>query len=682
MSEPKPVYLTTAIDYVNSRPHIGTAYEKIGADVVARMARLLGVPVRFQMGNDEHSINVVKAAKQQNMDPLQYCDQMEKKFREVWARLSIEYDDFVRTTSARHAVGVKALFERINERKAPDGSANIYRGTYNGWYCDSCEAYYTEKDLLDRQRCPVHTTRAREVQEENYFFSLSKYQALLLDHIKTNPRFIRPAIRRNEIVKLIESGLQDLSISRAGSSWGVPLPIDQQHTVYVWFDALINYLSGLGFGESPAEDFERWWNSARVIHIVGKDITRFHCVIWPAMLIAAGCKLPESIFGHGFITQRGERMSKSLGNVVNPLDIVDHYGADPLRYYLLRGNSFGRDADFTFDNFIERYNSDLANGIGNLVSRTMGMIAQYLDGRVTVPDPAQVKCSGIKQLREVVGGAADKVCLAMDLQHDDIMFHEALAAIWEVIGAVDIFINENKPWILYKSREIAIISQALGSVMASLRVVITLLNPFMPTTAMKAWSQLGFSESYGELAQQRIQDLDESHCFIPPAHEICLGRSVALFPRIENVESKIRSNENPGRNRDMTTENIPTVTPVDAPNKTDAQEGVISTIGIKDFSKVELRVATITAVEGIEGADRLLRLPVDLGNESRQLVAGIAQHYKPDDLLGRQICVVANLKPAKLRGVVSQGMLLAASDDDTVSLLSPLRPVANGSRVK
>ncbi|MFA6472920.1 MAG: methionine--tRNA ligase, partial [Candidatus Latescibacterota bacterium] len=348
-------YITTAIDYVNSLPHIGTAYEKIAADCIARAKRLLGYDVRFCMGTDEHSINVKKKALESGLDPKAYADLMAPRFQEIWRKLSISYDDFIRTTESRHITGVTELFKRI------DKAGDIYSDVYKGWYCEGCEAFIQEKDLVEG-KCPNHARVPSWIEERNYFFRLSKYGQPLFEHIRNHPDFIRPETRKNEILRLIESGLEDISVSRSGFDWGIPLPEDPGHVVYVWFDALINYLSALGFGGSDETLVQKYWPAD--LHVVGKDITRFHCVIWPAMLMSAGIPLPVSVYGHGFIYHRGEKMSKSLGNVLSPLDVADRFGADPLRYFLLREVVFGNDGDFTYDRFIERYNSDLANDLG------------------------------------------------------------------------------------------------------------------------------------------------------------------------------------------------------------------------------------------------------------------------------------------------------------------------------
>lgn len=665
MASQTPLYITCAIDYVNSTPHIGTAYEKIGADVLARWGRLQGRPVRLQLGNDEHSINVFRSAQKKDLDPLAYCDTMETAFRKAWDHLNISYDGFIRTTNPDHKTTVAALFTAIANNTAPDGSPNIYKSTYNGWYCDSCEAFYTDKDLNDK-KCPVHGLPAKWVEEDNYFFALSKYGDWLKQYYADNPNFVLPDIRRNELLRLLEEGLQDISISREGSEWGIRLPDDEKHTVYVWFDALINYATAVGFGRDDTE-FQKWWNDGEVVHVIGKDITRFHCVIWPIMLQAAGIALPNTVFGHGFVYHRGERMSKTLGNVLDPLELSEQYGPDPLRYFLLRENSFGRDGDFTYEQFIDRYNGDLANGIGNLVSRTAGMIKRYLSGTCQQSAGAIEGVVEIETLRSAIMDIAPQVTAALDHGNGDIHFHDALASIWKGVTAADRFINENEPWNLKKAGNDTALHCVLAEVVAALRPIILALSAFCPDTAHKAWDILGFNNSFGNIEAQGLQSIEATVQCFPLPKDTTLGYITTLFPRIEPKENDVEATATPEKT---------TAAPVATPDP------VTNLISIQDFAKVELKVATITAVDPVEGADRLLKIQVDLGSEQRQIVSGIAQHYTSEELVGKQVCVVTNLKPVKLRGVDSNGMLLASTGNDTVSILMPLREVPNGSLVK
>ncbi|OGQ47841.1 MAG: hypothetical protein A3I09_02535 [Deltaproteobacteria bacterium RIFCSPLOWO2_02_FULL_47_10] len=604
----KKFYITTAIDYVNSLPHIGTAYEKIGADVLARWLRCEGYDVHFQMGNDEHSTNVIKTATAQGLPPKKYCDEMRKKFDGVWKKLNVSYDDFIQTSEPRHIRGVQELFQKIHD------NGDIFKSHYEGWYCESCEAYYTEKDLVGGV-CPNHKAKPKWIKEENWFFALSKYQDKILKHIEKNPGFIEPEGRRNEVLGIIKGGLQDISVSREGAEWGIPVPFDKGHSVYVWFDALANYITAVGYG---TKKFKKWWPAD--VHVIGKDIIRFHCVIWPAMLMSAGIPLPKTVFAHGFVYLKGEKMSKTLGNVVTPLDVIDKYGADSLRYYLMRSSPFGRDADFTWENFIERYNADLANGIGNLVARTRGMIERYFEGKIPSSKPDEELYRSITEIKP-------KIATALDYTNGELQFHSALATIMDGVSAVDKYINENLPWELAKKGDTKKLAHVLGNVYRSIETISELLFPFIPEATEKISRQMGFGKKK-------------------------VGSAENLFPRIETKEQKVEIQK--------------TIEPID----------------ISDFAKIDLRVAEIKSAERVEGADRLLKLQIDLGGETRQIVAGIAKQYTPESLIGKKVVVVANLKPAKLRGVESNGMLLAASSSEQIVILTPEKDIPAGSRVK
>ncbi|HSA60092.1 MAG TPA: methionine--tRNA ligase [bacterium] len=639
-------YITTAIDYVNSLPHLGTAYEKIAADAIARFKRMEGYDVHFQMGNDEHSANVKKEADKRGIDAKKYCDEMRVKFEAIWKSLEISYDDFIQTSEPRHHRGVTAFIELVRKNSPND----LFEKEYEGWYCESCEAFQTEKDLVDG-KCPNHKTTPKWLKERNYFFRLSAYREKLLKHYKDHPEFILPEIRRNEVVRFVETELQDISVSRASFPWGIPFPNDPTHVVYVWFDALVNYLSAIGFGDPKKGDSRRLWPAD--LHVVGKDITRFHCVIWPAMLMSAGLPIPKTVFGHGFVFLKGEKMSKSLGNVLTPLDIVPRFGADALRYYLLRESSFGSDGDFTWDNFIKRYNSDLANDVGNLLNRTLGMANRYLSGvirRPTVPEQEEEK-----PLREVVAGVLSKVRTEMDYAaQGDVDFHTALASVWEVIAAADKYIDTSAPWKLAKDGKTAEIGRVLYNVADTLRNVALLISPFIPAAARKIWEQLGLTRTL-DFEKQTFENVAWGKT---PDTNVTEG--TPIFPRIEPPETKTGDKK-------MAT----TAAPADG------------LLDIADFAKVDLRVAEVKQAEKVEGADKLLKLQVEIGGVPRQIVAGIAQHYTPEEIVGKKVVVVANLKPAKIRGVESNGMLLAASDENGLSVVTLDRlGLASGAKVK
>jgi len=506
----KQFYLTTAIDYVNSLPHIGTAYEKIGADTLARFLRMDGYEVHFQMGNDEHSTNVQKAAVEKGMAPKAYCDEMKGHFTAIWKKLEISYDDFIQTSDPRHHQASRKLFEVIFK------TGDIFEGEYEGWYCESCEAFYTEKDLVNGE-CPNHKQKPKWLKEKNFFFRLSKFRDRLLDHISKHPEFILPEIRRNEILSLLKQGLEDISVSRSGFDWGIPVPQDPSHVIYVWFDALINYLTAVGYG-LDGEKFKKWWPAQ--LHIIGKDITRFHCVIWPAMLMSAGLPLPETVFGHGFVYLKGEKMSKTLGNVVTPMDVIDRFGADPLRYYLLRGSSFGADGNFTWDDFITRYNSDLANDLGNLLSRTLGMAKKYFEGRVEKGEETDAYHLLIEKAKET----EVKIRKAFDYRQGDLEFHSALAALWDFMGVCDKYVDSTAPWTLKKNNQEARLRQVLFNLVNCLRLIGMWLFPFMPATSERIYSQLNLTLPKTFEEGSGWEGLSSPHP---------LGDSSPLFPRIE-----------------------------------------------------------------------------------------------------------------------------------------------------
>ena len=643
-------YITTAIDYVNSRPHLGTAYEKIAADVIARYKRLAAFDTHFVMGNDEHSQNVFKKARENGEDPLAYCDRMAREFLDVWQRLDLSFDDFIRTSEPRHKAGVQELVRRMT------AAGDIYEGHYEGWYCVSCEAFKQEKDLADGS-CPIHRTKPDWIREKNYFFRLSNYTQPLLEHFQAQPEFVVPDVRRNEVLRLLEGGLEDISVSRAGQAWGIPMPDDPSSVIYVWVDALINYATAVGFGTDTTL-FEKWWPAD--LHVIGKDITRFHCVIWPAMLMSAGLPVPRAVFGHGWVHFRGEKMSKSLGTAIEPLDAVERFGPDPLRLYLVKEIAFGSDGDFTWERFEERYNVDLANNLGNLVSRVATMAEKYREGRLApAGEPgrlAEIATSALAEYRQ---------------QMDSFALEGGAAAAFRIVDAANEYIASTEPWAIARDASRgAELSQVLFDVAEAVRVAAVMLLPMIPGSAREILRRVGDGTPPDRMTLDGAAWRN--------AGERVIIKGAALWPRVEmnektrnkSVEEKVPSPPtSPSAAPVVSPSGSEAVTPMSPPATTDngtsppAASPVDSRITIDDFMKVDLRVAKVLAAEKVPNSRKLVKLSIDVGTEQRTLVAGIADAYEPDQLVGRTIVMVFNLKPAKLMGIESNGMVLAASPD-------------------
>ena len=651
-------YLTTAIDYVNSRPHLGTAYEKVTADVVARYRRRCGLSTRFVMGNDEHSQNVFQRAAELGLEPLAFCDRMERVFRDVWAKLDVSFDDFIRTTEERHRKAVTTLVERIA------AAGDLYEGEYEGWYCVSCEAFKQDRDLVDGE-CPVHRSRPDWVKEKNHFFRLSRYRERLLDHYAAHPAFVQPEVRRNEMLRLLEAGLEDISISRRGQRWGIPLPFDPTSVVYVWFDALTNYMAAVGYG-ADEDQFAAWWPAD--VHVVGKDITRFHAVVWPAMLMSAEIALPRRVFGHGWVNWQGRRMSKSLGTSVDPLDAADRLGPDPLRLYLTKEIVYGQDGEFTWERFDERYNADLANNFGNLVNRVTTMACKYRGGRVA---PA---AGAAPRLADVAADVVRRYRAALDGYE----LHAGMAAAFELIDATNEFITRSEPWALARSPDRRDeLDQALFETAEAVRIAALLLWPAMPSSCEEIWRRMGRTDPVAE------SRLDRDATWSGGGRTVLHGPP--LWPRLEAgstageaAAGSTGTAAAKGKAMTMTDGNDPAAGPRAAePASVGPPAGEAPSaaavpgpapdeprVSFDDFMNVQLRVAKVLAAEAIPKSKKLLKVTVDDGAGERTLVAGIARAYPPETLVGRSVVIVANLEKAKLMGVESNGMMLAATAPD------------------
>ena len=645
----KVFYITTAIYYVNDVPHIGSSSEAVAADVIARFKRLQGHKVLFATGTDENGIKVAEVAQAKGLSPQQYVDDIASKWIEVWRRMHIAYDDFIRTTEPRHRKVVEAAFQELLER------GDIYKDIYKGWYCVSDETFFRESEVLDGL-CPNPECRkpVRWVEEENYFFRLSAYQERLLEYIEEHPDFLGPEFRKNEVVSFIKAGLRDACVTRKAYGWGIPVPGDPDQVIYVWFDALLNYLTVAGYLQDDNMFAEAW---PADVQLVGKDIfVRFHSTLWPAMLMGLGLPLPIKIFGHGFWTIEGDKMSKSKGNVIPPIKLAEDLAAisgadveiavDAIRYYLLREVTFGLDGDFSQGGLIGRFNADLANDLGNLLNRTLPLLHRHRDGIVPQPDEED---HDAKVIGDLTTTTANEVAEHLD----QLQFGEALGDIWTLIGRANKYMEDQAPWKLAKDETCrARLDTVLYAVLETVRSVAILICPFMPSAAEAIWEQLGIEEP---LADQRWEDAGTWGGLKPGTH---IKPPKPIFPRID------------------TKSGAPAAEPVPK------EEEEMEQISFEEFKKLDLKVGKIVSADKVPDADKLLQLTIDLGGEQRPVVAGIAEWYRPEELVGRHVVVVANLAPAKIRGVESRGMLLAADVNGTAILLGPDKEVPPGSAVR
>ena len=636
-------YITTPIYYPSATLHIGHCYTTVAADTMTRYKKMRGYDAYFLTGSDEHGQKIERAAAAADMKPIEYVDRIIASFQKLWKKFDIDYDDFIRTTQPRHEEVVAEVFNKLKAK------GDIYLGSYEGHYCVSCETFYTETQIKDAEGvCPDCGGPVDIVREESYFFKLSNYADRLLEYIDSHPDFIQPVYRRNEMINFIKQGLEDLSISRTTFSWGIPVPNDPKHVIYVWLDALTNYISALGYTKGD-ERFEKYWPAD--VHLVGKDIVRFHTIIWPIMLMALDLPLPKKVFAHGWILVNEGKMSKSKGNVVDPMVLADKYSTDALRYFLLREFIFGTDGNYSEDVLINRINVDLANDFGNLLSRTTAMITKFQNGIIEAP---AVKTEFDDELLELFKTVPDEMAEYME----KLEFHNAFASVWKIITKANKYIDECAPWALNKNGEKEKLATVLYNMAEAIRIATILLTPIMPNTPAKVFAQLG-------IADQTELHTWESLTYGGIKAGTKIHRGEPIFPRLEVEKEdapKEEKKEKKNKEKQQKKQEKETV----KEDKKEA-EGVIT---IDDFNKVELRVGTILAAEKVENADKLLKFNVKIGEEERTIVSGIAKYYAPEDLIGKNVVVVANLKPVKLRGIESCGMLLCAKKDDALELIT------------
>ncbi|WP_084225451.1 methionine--tRNA ligase [Paenibacillus pectinilyticus] len=662
----KTFYITTPIYYPSDKLHIGHAYSTVAGDAMARYKRLQGFDVRYLTGTDEHGQKIERKAQEKGTTPQEFVDTIVSGIKELWAKLDISYDDFIRTTEERHKDAVSKIFQRLLDQ------GDIYLGEYEGWYCIPDESFFLESKLVDG-KCPDCGRPVEKMKEQTYFFKMSKYADRLVQYYEENPEFIQPESRKNEMLNnFIKPGLEDLAVSRTTFDWGIKVPGDPKHVIYVWIDALSNYITALGYGSDDETIFKKYWPAD--VHLMSKEIVRFHTIYWPIMLMALDLPLPRKVFAHGWLLMKDGKMSKSKGNVVDPVTLIDRYGLDALRYYLMREVPFGADGTFTPESFVERVNHDLANDLGNLLNRTIVMIDKYFAGAIPSYIPGATEFD--ESLLETVSTTVAKYEEAMEKME----FSIALSAVWQLISRTNKYIDETQPWSMVKDEAKR---ETLGSVMyvlaESQRISSVLLRPFLTKTPELIWTQLGLAAE--DLPRLTAWESVQSFGHLPSGTKVQKGEP--MFPRLD-VAAEVAYIVEAMSGGAATSADEPqgAATPAKVAAEAVPVPEPKEEIGIDDFGKVELRVAQVISAEPVKGADKLLKLQLDLGYEQRQVVSGIAKFYTPADLVGRKVICVTNLKPAKLRGELSQGMILAASHGDQLTLATVPDSMPNGAIVK